>query len=241
MKKVHWLLVCLFIGNLVTAQSSSTCDSDENTVTEEDLNSIDKCKVISKKLDKDGKPIRQIILSFNASQGRRFLRKRKAEKKAIQKAKEAVRAITELDTKGVKTNAKGGSNAEKKLTINKINRKSAYLLHEVDYVPVFEACKVFKDIKILKCFKSVIGKHIQKNFEYPEEAIEENITGKVSVQFLFDKYGKIQIKKIIDNNEEKILGKYTAELISKLPKFTPARRNGKHVPLSYELSLDFSL
>lgn len=230
MKKLHWLLLCLFLGNIVTAQTPETCESE--VVLEENLNSIDKCKA---ERDNNKKP-RQIVLSFSSAK-RRFLRKRKNEKKKIQKAKDIVKAVSDLNSKGVKSKNSKASNV---LAVKKLN-KSTFMLHEVDDIPLFSSCNGIKGVKVIKCFKQEISKHIQANFSYPEEAVDQNITGKVSVQFIFDKYGKIKIQKIIDGNEDKILGEYTAELVSKLPKFTPAKKNGKHVPLSYELSLDFSL
>jgi outer membrane biosynthesis protein TonB len=236
MKTPLRLLVYLFLVNIITAQTSNTCTSE--VVVVEDLNSIDKCKAINKQLDKKNKPERQIFLKLSHSNSR-FLRKRKPDVISITKAKEAVKAISELDAKGLKSNTKT-TISNNKLVEKKLST-SVFKLTEVDFIPVFDSCKEINDISILKCFKSQIGKHIQNNFEYPEEAIDDNITGKITVQFLFDKDGKIKIDKVIDENENKILGEYTKNLILKLPSFRPAKKNGLAVPLSYELSLDFSL
>ncbi|MFY7670704.1 energy transducer TonB [Tenacibaculum sp. MEBiC06402] len=236
MKTPLRLLVYLFLVNIITAQTNNTCTS--KVVVVEDLNTIDKCKAINNKLEAKDKPERQIFLKLSHDNNR-FLRKRKPDVVSITKAKEAVKAVSELDAKGLKTYTKS-SIPSSKLVTDRLS-SSAFRLTEVDFIPVFDTCNGINDISILKCFKGEIAKHIQNNFEYPEEAIDENITGKITVKFLFDKDGKIKIEEVIDENQDKILGNYTKNLILKLPKFTPAKKKGITVPLSYELSLDFSL
>ena len=237
MKTPLRLLVYLFLVNVITAQTNKVCTS--KVVVVEDLNTIDKCKAINSKLEAKDKPERQIFLRLS-NFNNRFLRVRKpADDASIIEAKEAVKAISELDANGLKIATKP-TVSNNKLATKKLST-SVFKLTEVDFIPVFESCEGINDISILTCFKTQIGKHVQDNFEYPLEALDNNITGKVTVQFLFDKNGTIKVEKVIDENQEKILGDYSKELILKLPKFTPAKKNGIAVPLSYELSLDFSL
>ncbi|CAL2087991.1 energy transducer TonB [Tenacibaculum sp. 190524A05c] len=237
MKTPLRLLVYLFLVNIITAQTNKVCSS--KVVVVEDLNSIDKCKALNDKLSNKEKPSRQIYLRLSHV-NRRFLRKRKPDVKSIRKAKEAVQAISELDSKGLNKDSNKTSIPSENL-VTKKHSSSIFKLNEVDYIPVFNSCLETKDMNTLKCFKSEIGKHIQNNFEYPEEALENDITGKITVKFIFDKNGNIKINEVLDENEDKVLGNYTKNLILKLPKFKPAKKNGVSVPLSYELSLDFSL
>ncbi len=234
MKTPLRLLVYLFLVNIITAQTNKVCTS--KVVVVEDRNSIDKCKALNNQLNPKEKPSRQIFLRLSHI-NRRFLRKRKSDSKSIYKAKQVVKAISQLDSKGVKNTPNPNSITSEKLITEK-HSSSVFKLSEVDFIPTFNSCKEDNSIK---CFKTEIGKYIQNNFEYPEEALENDITGKITVKFVFNKNGQIKIEKVIDENKNKILGNYTEELISNLPQFRPAKKNGISVPLSYELSLDFSL
>lgn len=235
MKNPLRLLVYLFLVNIITAQTDKVCSS--KVVIVEDLNSIDKCKAINSKLDKREKPERQIFLRL--SQNSRYLRKRKPDSKKVFKAKESVKAISQLDAKGIKEKNTISDKPDDIITDK--TSASIFKLHEVDFIPVFENCGELTGKAVLNCFKEQISNHIQNNFEYPEDALEEEITGKITVHFLFNKNGEIKIEKVIDANKDKILSDYTKQLIQKLPKFTPATKNGIPVPIAYELSLDFSL
>lgn len=226
MRRIQWLLLCLFVANTVTSQTSkTTCESDQVKI--EDLNSVDKCK------NKEAESTsvidrRQVVLTYNSRKGRFFVKRRK----------EIAKAVEELNAKGI-GNTNTDSNFSENLSVKKIENKALKLI-DVDEIPMFTPCE--SSTEVLKCFKTQITQHIQENFEYPEEAIENNITGKVSVSFVFDKYGEIKIlESVVEDEEDKILSDYTSELISKLPKFSPAKKNGKSVPILYEISLDFSL
>jgi protein TonB len=237
MKTPVRLLVYLFLVNMLTAQTNKVCNSE--VVVIEDRNTINKCQIKSNKTTKN--TTRKIFLRLDDINNR-FLRKRKTEAPKIYKAKEAVKALANIDAAGVKSDAPelAATVTEESLAAEKLSNVPL-TLNEVDFIPVFKSCKDMQDVGAIKCFKKEIGTHIQNNFEYPEEALEEEITGKITVEFIFTKKGKIKISKIIDDNEEQILGNYTKDLILKLPKFVPAKKNGKNVPLRYELSLDFSL
>ncbi|AUC16746.1 hypothetical protein BTO06_17050 [Tenacibaculum sp. SZ-18] len=230
------MLVYLFLVNILTAQTDKVCSS--KVVIVEDLNSIDKCKAINDKLDESEKPKRQVFLRLSHL-NRRFLRKRKPDSKKVFKAKETVKAISELDAKGIKDNS--GASATSNKIIKSKTSTSVFKLYEVDFIPVFKNCGKLVGKDVLECFKEQISIHIQNNFEYPKDALEDEITGKVTVHFLFNKNGSIKIQEVIDPNKDKILSDYTKELIKKLPSFTPATKNGIPVPLTYQLSLDFSL
>lgn len=226
MKKPLWLLLCVFIVELATSQSLKTC-SKEN-VLDEDLNSISKCKFI-KKNAKGDKTSRQLVLKFNSTKGR-YLRKRK---------KEIAKVIDELNGRGLAK--KQEAVFSESLKVNKIEKK-IYQLQDVDYIPLFKSCENVAENQKLNCFNLEIGSYIQENFEYPEEAIEDEITGKVTVNFIISEEGKIiNIEAEDGTNEENVLTKYSKSLIANLPALKPALKKNRQVSISYELQLDFSL
>ncbi len=225
MKHLHWLLLCLLYVQIVTSQSNQTCDKKDQVIVE-DLNNINKCKVENK----SNKPptARQIILRLNNSKGR-FFRKRR---------KELVKYMNTISEKGI-LNKATKTELEGEVEIDN-TRGKVFTFQNVDQLPTFSNCKNAEDN--LKCFNIGIGTFIQENFEYPEEAIENDVVGKVTVNFVIDREGKVvDIKTKNEENKSDILTQYSKKLISKLSKVTPAMKNGKPVAVSYELSLDFSL
>ncbi|SNR13924.1 energy transducer TonB [Tenacibaculum jejuense] len=223
MKDLRWLLLCLLYAQIVTSQSNKTCEK-QKTILIEDLNYINKCKV-ENKFDKN-QSARRIVLGFNA-QKRRFLRKRR---------KELAKTLNSITSKGISKE----KNAELSVNVDISDSKEVFTFQNVDKLPVFENCTNSSDN--LRCFNVSIGSFIQENFEYPEEAIEDEIVGKVTINFIINKEGKVEaIEATNENNEKNILTKYSKQLISKLSRVKPAVKNGKPVAVSYELYLDFSL
>ncbi len=229
MKKPLWLLVCVFIVNFATSQSSQskTCSSEK--VKANDLNSINKCQSINTNA-KTKNTSRHVVLKFNNTKGRYLVKRRKQVAKTIETIK----------GKGLLNESKK-SNLPESLKVSKIEKKT-YQLYDVDYVPLFKSCEKAPESEQLKCFNVVIGNHIQNNFEYPEEAVEKEIIGKVTVKFVINEEGNITEVKANDGSyEDSILTKYSEELISKLPSLKPAKKSNRKVAISYELQLDFSL
>jgi TonB family protein len=81
--------------------------------------------------------------------------------------------------------------------------------------------------------------YIQENVVYPKEAIANGIEGKVYIQFLVRKTGKIDNIKILRGllggcNEEAI------RLVRAMPQWMPATNNGRPVDVYYTLPITFS-
>lgn len=227
MKKPLWLLICVFLIEIATSQSLKTCS--KNKKSKQTLNNINKCQITQtdNKDDTDKNISRELVVRFN----NRYFVKRK---------KDVVKALDELNGNGV-NNEKTSGITNEVIDVSKIE-ETVYQLHDVDYTPLFDTCKDVSAEQQLRCFNIGIGTYIQENFEYPEEALEEGITGKVTINFVIDKSGKIiKINANNDTNSKNILTEYSEQLISKLPVVKPALKKNKQVSISYELQLDFSL
>ena len=81
-----------------------------------------------------------------------------------------------------------------------------------------------------------IGKHIN----YPPMAAENGVQGRVVVQFVVDKTGKIGEVKVV-RTVDKDLDKEAVRVCKSLPKFTPGRQNGQPVAVWYTLPVSFKL
>ena len=79
-----------------------------------------------------------------------------------------------------------------------------------------------------------------KNFNYPEEAQEKGIQGRVNTMFLIAKDGTISA--IAKMGPDKILEDEAVRIISKLPKMKPGRQaNGKAVTVPFSIPITFKL
>ncbi|MFT4830702.1 MAG: bla regulator protein BlaR1 [Psychroserpens sp.] len=107
----------------------------------------------------------------------------------------------------------------------------------VDEVPVFPGCENAADKRA--CFQEKIQEHIRKHFNYPAEAQERGIQGRVSVMFTMDEVGKIiNIKK---RGPSRLLEDETERIISKLPKMRPGKQNGRAVRVPFSIPITFKL
>ncbi len=83
-------------------------------------------------------------------------------------------------------------------------------------------------------------KFISENLEYPQHAIDGQIEGRVVVQFVVDKMGKvgnIQVVRSID----KLLDQAAIDVVRALPAWKPGMQNGQPVNVRYTLPVSFKL
>ena len=108
---------------------------------------------------------------------------------------------------------------------------------EIDEVPIFPGCENSEDKRA--CFNQKIMEHISKNFNYPEEALENNIEGRVSVMFTINTEGSIV--NIQKRGPHPFLEEEVERIISKLPKMEPGLKDGKTVNIPYSIPVVFQL
>ena len=108
---------------------------------------------------------------------------------------------------------------------------------EVEIPPVFPGCENADNIQ--DCFQKSVNRHISKNFRYPQDAQERGIQGRVLVIFLMDTSGNIT--HISTRGPDKSLEEEAERIISKLPKMSPGKLNGKNVNVPYSVPITFKL
>ena len=111
----------------------------------------------------------------------------------------------------------------------------------VESQPVYPGCEKesTKQAKYM-CFQKSIMRHVKKNFKYPEIAKEMGIQGRVIVQFVIGKDGKIKDAKVL-RGVDKNLDKEALRIVSRIPGMSPAKQRGKSVPVSFMLPITFKL
>lgn len=83
-------------------------------------------------------------------------------------------------------------------------------------------------------------KFINNNLNYPAMAIENNVQGRVVVQFVVTKDGSIGNVKVV-RSVDRDLDNEAIRVCKKLPKFIPGKQNGQPVNVWYTLPVTFKL
>lgn len=82
---------------------------------------------------------------------------------------------------------------------------------------------------------------LSKSLQYPENAVTNNVEGKVIVRFVVDEEGAIRDIKVLQGVEED-LDRAAIEAVKSLPgKWTPAYSNGKPVSCYFTVPIKFKL
>ena len=83
-------------------------------------------------------------------------------------------------------------------------------------------------------------KWIAENVKYPEIAKESGVTGKVFVQFVINKEGKVVDVEVL-RGVDAYLDKEAIRVITDMPSWTPGKQRGKAVKVSFQLPIKFML
>ncbi|MBR6184462.1 protein TonB [Bacteroidales bacterium WCE2004] len=83
-------------------------------------------------------------------------------------------------------------------------------------------------------------KYVQSNIKYPEKALENDIEGKVTVNFVVDAAGKIRNAKVVKGVDPE-LDAEALRVVSEAPAWAPAKQNGKNVPVTCSIPVTFKI
>lgn len=218
-------VIPLMICNIAMAQE--VCDSPDESMA--DPNSITKCAVEDTK-EANGKKSSKI--SIEVSTRRRI--KRVRDKATGVGNVGSTHQIASID----KSNLLVG-----KLEIASNTTKALDVLpfNIVDEVPLFSKCKDVSLLKQSKCFSEQITSHIIRNFKYPSKALAKGIEGRVLVQFIINKEGKVEKITTRSPQNTELLKIEAKRLINKLPKFIPGRQNGQPIKVRYGIPITFKI
>ena len=103
--------------------------------------------------------------------------------------------------------------------------------------------EIFRSVEQMPQFpggEAALMKYLQSHINYPPMAAENNVQGRVVVQFVVDKTGKVGEVKVV-RSVDKDLDREAVRVCKSLPKFTPGRQNGQAVSVWYTLPVTFKL
>jgi len=85
-----------------------------------------------------------------------------------------------------------------------------------------------------------LRKFIAINVKYPKEAREKGIEGKVYVQFVVNKEGKVEDSKVV-RSVDPVLDAEAIRVMNLLPDWKPAENNGEKVNVHFTVPINFKL
>ena len=83
-----------------------------------------------------------------------------------------------------------------------------------------------------------LGKYLSENIKYPKKALKNGGSGKVFVQFVIDKTGKVT-NVVAVRGVEKSLDKEAVRVIKSMPKWKPGMKDGQPVKVKYTIPINF--
>lgn len=88
--------------------------------------------------------------------------------------------------------------------------------------------------------ETALYRFIASNIRYPKIAIDNNIQGRIVVQFVVTKTGEVGQAKIL-RGKHPVLDQEAVRLVKSLPGFIPAKMDGNPVNVWYTLPINFRL
>jgi TonB family protein len=121
-------------------------------------------------------------------------------------------------------------------------------LDEMAFLPetnvlTFDDDSIFDQAEVMAEFpggQEALLKYISEHLQYPKEAAEKKIQGRVSCTFVVEKDGSVSNIKVVQSVDP-LLDKEAIRVLSEFPKFKPAENGGKPVRVIYGVPIRFHL
>ena len=108
----------------------------------------------------------------------------------------------------------------------------------VESMPVFAGCEeALSNDERYACMNSQLMAYVSSNFEVTERMIQFSRGEKLFVEFIIEKNGEVRNATIV-RGEDELIAEEALRVVKSLPRFTPAKMNGKPVRMSYILPIN---
>lgn len=109
-----------------------------------------------------------------------------------------------------------------------------------DKVTEADPNQVFSAVEVEPKFNGDFGGYLSKNIHYPAVDKENNVQGKVFVQFVVERDGSLTDIKVLRSPSE-TLGDEAVRVLKNSPHWKPGIQNGKPVRVMYTVPISFTL
>ena len=89
--------------------------------------------------------------------------------------------------------------------------------------------------------ESAISLYVQNNLDYPQQALNDNKEGTITVSFIVDEKGNVTDPKITGNKLGDGLDQEAVNVIKNMPKWKPGTVKGKNVKTRLDLPIAFKV
>lgn len=111
---------------------------------------------------------------------------------------------------------------------------------EVDKNSEAEVFRVVEEMPQFPGGEKALYKFLAKNINYPDEAKEKGLSGKVFVSFIVETNGEISNVNV-ERGASPCLNEEALRIVKMMPKWKPGIQKGKLVRVQYHLPINFSL
>ncbi|MDD2385170.1 MAG: energy transducer TonB [Bacteroidales bacterium] len=156
----------------------------------------------------------------------------------MEEPEQVIEELIIIEDDRVVENIKINSEADEKTrtSTNIITTEDVDVVEEVEPI----AFAVVEDKPIFPGGDAALMKFLADNTKYPEIAKENGIQGRVFIQFVIDKTGrvtKVQVAKGVDP----YLDAEAKRVVALLPNWSPGKQRGKAVPVTFIVPINFKL
>lgn len=133
------------------------------------------------------------------------------------------------------------SNDRKGTTSKKSKKGNTALIQSAVDTDSIENSKIFGGVEEMPSFPggmAALMKYIKDNLRYPEICREGAAMGRVHVVFIVNEDGSLSDIKVIRSISPE-LDKEAIRVVKSMPKWNPAKQNGKAVKMKYVVSVNF--
>ena len=107
-----------------------------------------------------------------------------------------------------------------------------------EIAPIWPGCEASSASELDNCFNQKLYAHISKNFKYPAESYKKNEQGKVTVEFIINEKGLVEVQKV--SGGTKALQEEAKRNIMAIPKMAkPGMMAGKPRAIHYTVPFSF--
>ncbi|MFC5047168.1 energy transducer TonB [Aquimarina hainanensis] len=108
--------------------------------------------------------------------------------------------------------------------------------NEKGITPIWPRCDRSRQTPI-KCFDNKLRDHIIRNFQYPDIALKDGLSGTVTVEFIINKKGKVEVLEV--TGAHRYLQREAIRIIRALPKMEPAKWGQKPIAIAFTVPITF--
>jgi len=122
-----------------------------------------------------------------------------------------------------------------------VNDTFAVVYHQDTIIPTeSEPAIRVEEMPVFPGGDEALLKYIASKLQYPEEAVQNGVQGRVTVRFVVEKDGSVKRAEVV-RGIHPVLDQEALRVVSEMPKWKPGKQNGIAVPVWFFVPVTFQL